>query len=130
MRILHKKEVSNEENINDPILLKKDREFLQLHSTIDSKEKMLLDRKAKIYQMSKQNEFLGTVKDDYAKYYQFIEMQRNEQIKTLERLHKYTTELSKLNKHHKQHLENEKLDQDKILHEIKNIKNSINNIIM
>jgi predicted nuclease of predicted toxin-antitoxin system len=130
MRILHKKDIFNEEKSHDSILLTKDREFLQLQSTIDNKEQMLLDKKNKIYQISKENQFLANVKDDYAKYYNFIELQKKEQIKTLERLYKYTVELNKLNKFHKENLENEKLEQDKILREIKNIKNSINNIII
>lgn len=127
MKILYKNTHPNENHNNPQNLLENN--FLQLQSAIDSKEKMLLNKKTKINHMSKQNEFLENVKHDYAKYYKFIEMQKLEQINTLKRLHEYTITLTNLNNLHNENLENEKLEQDKILHEIDKIKKSLSTLI-
>jgi len=114
--------------VNMP-LVKKDEKLLQIEELINAKRKMLLDKQKKIRFISKQNNFLDAVKNDYAKYYGYIVKQKREQIEALDMLNNYINDLTVSGKLSKNNVEDAKHEQSKILHELKNIQKGLDSII-
>jgi len=110
-------------------LVDRDKQFLQIQNLIEVKEKMLHDKQKKIGIITQKNQFLDIVKNDYDKYYSYINQQKQEQIKALEILNNYIKELSATSKLSKYNIEDANFEQQKILDEINLIKESLDNII-
>jgi hypothetical protein len=110
-------------------LFKKDQQFLYMQQLIEQKRNMLLERQRKLRKAAKQNEFLQIVKNDYAKYYNYIAEQKREQIQALEILNKYIDDLNSTNKLSKYNIEDAKVEQKKIMDEITSIKKGLDEII-
>ena len=81
--------------VNMP-LVKRDEKLLQIEELINAKRKMLLDKQKKLRFISKQNNFLDAVKNDYAKYYGYIVKQKREQMEALDVLNNYIQDLTLL----------------------------------
>jgi hypothetical protein len=114
-------------NINS--LVDRDKQFLQIQNLIEVKEKMLHDKHKKIGIITQKNQFLDIVKNDYDKYYSYINQQKQEQIKALEILNNYINELTATSKLSKYNIEDANFEQQKILDEINLIKESLDNIV-
>lgn len=110
-------------------LAQKDEEFLHIQDLIDSKRKMLYDKQKKLKLITNQNHFLDYVKDDYAKYYDYISGQKKEQIIALELLNSYIDNLNVSGELSKHNIEDAKYEQSKILREIKSIKAGLHSIM-
>lgn len=106
-----------------------DDQFIQLQQLIDAKKQMLIDKQKKLRFITKQNRFLEAVKNDYQKYYGFIEQQKRDQIKALEVLDEYIRDLTLSGKLTKHNIEDAKEEQSKILREVKSIKNTLDSLI-
>jgi len=114
--------------VNMP-LVKRDEKLLQIEELINAKRKMLLDKQKKIRFISKQNNFLDAVKNDYAKYYGYIVKQKREQMEALDVLNNYIQDLTVSGKLSKHNIEDAKYEQSKILNELKNIQKGLDSII-
>ena len=114
--------------VNMP-LVKRDEQLLQIEELINAKRKMLLDKQKKLRFISKQNNFLDAVKNDYAKYYGYIAKQKREQIAALDVLNNYIHDLTVSGKLSKHNIEDAKHEQSKILNELKNIKKGLDGIM-
>jgi len=79
--------------------------------------------------ISKQNQFLDVVKNNYYKYYQYISKQKQEQIKAMELLNNYIKDLTVSGKLSKHNIEDARAEQEKILKEINSIKKGLESII-
>jgi len=110
-------------------LEKKDNQLLQIESLIDAKRKMLMDKQKKFKNITKQNEFLSEVKQDYNKYYGYIVKQKEDQMSALSMLNNYIKDLTVSGKLSKNNVDDARNEQQKILTEINSIKNGIDNII-
>jgi hypothetical protein len=110
-------------------LRRKDHQFLYMQQLIEEKRNMLLERQRKLKKAAKQNEFLEVVKNDYAKYYNYIAEEKQEQIQALELLNKYIDDLNATNKLSKYNMEDAKVEQQKILSEISSIRKGLDQII-
>lgn len=110
-------------------LVKRDEKLLQIEELINAKRKMLLDKQKKLRFISKQNNFLDAVKNDYAKYYGYIVKQKREQIQALDVLNNYIHDLTISGKLSKHNIEDAKHEQYKILNELKNIQKGLDGII-
>jgi hypothetical protein len=115
-------------NIRIP-LIDIDERFFKIQELIDIKRQMLLDKQKKIKLISKQNCFLDTIKNDYMKYYTFIHQQKQDQIRALELLNNYIKDLTVSGKLSKHNIEDAKIEQKKILKELKSIKKGLDSII-
>jgi len=111
-----------------PIKERDDR-FIQLQQLIEAKEQMLINKQKKLCFITKQNKFLEEVKNDYQKYYIFIEQQKRDQIRALEALDEYIKDLTLSGRLTKHNIEDAKAEQLKILREVKSIKNGLDSII-
>lgn len=110
-------------------LKERDAQFLQLQELIEKKKNFLLENQKKLKQISKQNEFLEHIKDDYFKYNDYVVKQKNDQMKALELLNEYIHDLSNSGELSEQNIKDSKHEQRKIMKEIKHIKSSLDNLI-
>ena len=106
-----------------------DQKLLQIENLIDSKRKMLIDKQKKFKNITKQNEFLSEVKQDYNKYYGYIIKQKQEQMSALNMLNTYIKDLTVSGKLSKNNVDDAKNEQQKILTEINSIKSGIDDIM-
>ena len=107
----------------------RDQQLLQIENLIDAKRKMLIDKQKKFKNISKQNEFLSEVKQDYSKYYGYIVKQKQDQMSALSMLNTYIKDLTVSGTLSKNNIDDAKNEQQKILTEINSIKNGIDDII-
>ena len=107
-----------------------DERLIHIEEVIDAKRRMLIQKQKKIRYVLRQNKFLDTVKNDYINYYRFIIEQKQDQIKALALLNNYINDLSSSEALSKNNMEDAKIEQKRILHEIKLIKRGLNNIII
>ena len=111
------------------LLTEKEQQFIQLQEAIEAKRRMLLDKQKKIRFISKNNDFLHDVRNDYATYYKYISQQKQDQIRALQLLHEYMNDLAITEKISKHNIEDAKVEQSKIMREINAIKKGLNSII-
>ena len=107
----------------------RDNQLLQIENLIDAKRKMLIDKQKKFKNISKQNEFLSEVKQDYSKYYGYIVKQKQDQMSALSMLNTYIKDLTISGSLSKNNIQDAKNEQQKILTEINSIKKGIDDII-
>jgi predicted MPP superfamily phosphohydrolase len=110
-------------------LVKNDEKLLQIEDLIESKRRMLLEKQKKIRFIAKQNRFLDAVKNDYVKYYTYIAQQKQDQIKALQLLDNYIHDLTRSGQLSKHNMEDAKVEQNKILKEVKSIKEGLESIM-
>jgi DNA repair exonuclease SbcCD ATPase subunit len=107
----------------------RDQKLLQIENLIDAKRKMLIDKQKKFKNLTKQNEFLNDVKQDYNKYYGYIVKQKEDQMSALSMLNTYIKDLTVSGNLSKNNIDDAKNEQQKILTEINSIKKGIDDII-
>lgn len=107
----------------------RDQQLLQIENLIDAKRKMLIDKQKKFKNLTKQNEFLNEVKQDYNKYYGYIVKQKEDQMSALTMLNGYIKDLTISGTLSKNNINDAKNEQNKILTEINSIKKGIDDII-
>jgi hypothetical protein len=110
-------------------LVKKDEQFLHLQELIVFKRKMLLEKQRKLHNITKQNQFLNAIKNDYQKYNNYINQQKMEQIDALNLLNNYINDLTTSGKLSKNNIDDANYEQERITKEINKIKKGLDNII-
>ena len=106
-----------------------DEKFIQIQELIESKRNMLLNKQKKLRFITKQNKFLDAVKNDYQKFYGYINQQKRDQIRALEVLDEYIKDLTISGKLTKHNIDDAKEEQNKILMEVNSIKKNLDEII-
>lgn len=114
---------------NKELLNNKEEEFHKIEALILLKENMLLNKQKELAEIYNQNKFLENVKNDYATYFQYISRQKEQQIESLKLLNDYIHGLIQSGELKKYDMEDAKLEQKKIIKEINEIKQNLNNII-
>jgi len=114
---------------NKPFLRQKDEQFMHIQNLIDAKRQMLIDKQHKILHISKQNEFLHDVKEDYNKHYKYIQQQKQDQVRALELLDHYIHDLTISGGLSVNNIEDAKHEQRKIMREINSIKKGLDGIM-
>jgi hypothetical protein len=107
----------------------RDSYLLQIEREIKIRKKRIIDNQIKIQDISKQNQFLNIVKNDYSNYYNIIIQQKQDQLKALELLNEYIKDLSFTGKLSKQNIKDSLYEQKKIFLEIKKIRKDLDEII-
>jgi len=110
-------------------VFEKDQQFLYIQQMIEQKRALLLQKQHHLKKAVKQNHFLEVVKNDYAKYYNYIAQQKREQIQAFELLKKYIDDLNSTNKLSKYNIEDAKIEQQKIIGEIASIKKGLDELM-
>jgi hypothetical protein len=106
-----------------------DNKFMEIQELIELKRKMLYNKQHKLKTIIKQNAFLEEVKNDYITYYDYISKQKHDQIKALDLLNVYISDLTNSGNLSKHNIEDAKFEQKKILKEVKLIQNGLNSLI-
>ena len=115
--------------LEKPSIMKREEKFIHIQQLIEQKRAMLIERQRALHKASKQNEFLEIVKNDYAKYYDYIAKQKREQIQALETLKKYVQDLNSTAEMSKYNAVDAKMEHQKIMNEISSIKKGLDAII-
>ena len=110
-------------------LVNSDEKLIQIQDLIESKKRMLLEKQKKIRFIVKQNRFLDAVKNDYVKYYNYIAQQKQDQVKALQLLDNYIHDLTRSGQLSTHNIEDAKIEQGKILREVKSIQNGLESIM-
>ena len=104
-------------------------QFVKIQAVIDTKRQMLLDKQNLLKKATKTNHFLDTVKEDYITYYNFIAQQKQDQIKAIQMLNEYIDDLSSSGELSKHNMEDARVEQTKLLREIKKIQGGLDSLI-
>jgi hypothetical protein len=115
--------------LEKPSIMKREEKFIHIQQLIEQKRAMLIERQRALHKAAKQNEFLEIVKNDYAKYYDYIAKQKREQIQALETLKKYIQDLNSTTEMSKYNAVDAKMEHQKIMNEISSIKKGLDEII-
>jgi hypothetical protein len=107
----------------------KDMILMHIQQQINTKRQLLLQKQKYLNKMEKQNEFLKEVKNDYSKYYNYILKQKQEQMEALDILKQYVNDLTVSGSLSKQNIKDAKLEQKRILKEMKYIKTELDDLI-
>jgi hypothetical protein len=107
----------------------KDTQLMKIEEIIDAKRKMLINKQKRLQFMSKQNDFLDAVREDYNTYNDYIVKQKHEQMKAFGILNSYITDLNRSTKLTKQNMVDSKEEQRKIVNEIKSIQHNLDEIV-
>jgi hypothetical protein len=118
----------NNNDLNN--LNNKDEQLIHLEQLIESKRRMLLEKQKKLRLVSKQNEFLDVVRQDYAKYFDYIIKQKQDQMKALNLLNDYIYDLTRSGNLTKHNISDAKHEQRRIMNEMKSIQNNLDEIIL
>jgi hypothetical protein len=110
-------------------LVAKDNEFSHLQQKIAERRDFLRNKQQKLRKISKANEYLESVNEDYEKYYSYIVQQEKEKMSALSTLKDYVRDLSASGALSEQNTIDAKMEQKKILEEMKLIKKKIDDII-
>jgi chromosome segregation ATPase len=116
-------------NRNNNELADKDAQLIQLENLIESKRKMLLEKQKKLRFVYKQNQFLDVVRQDYETYYSYIVKQKQDQMKALQLLNNYITDLTRSGNLTKHNIADAKQEQHKIVDEMKSIQMNLDEIM-
>ena len=106
-----------------------DSKLAHIEKVIESKRKFLLEKQQNFKELIKTNHYLSEVKDDYQRYYDYIVQEKQNQIKALNILDTYISDLARSGELTKQNINDTKYEQKRILNEIENIKNNLNTLI-
>jgi hypothetical protein len=106
-----------------------DERFIRIQEIIEAKQKMLFEKQKKLRFISRQNQFLEVVKNDYENINNYVIQQKRDQIKALEVLDEYMKQLTIYGKLTKHNIEDAKQEQRKILKELDLIKGNLDSII-
>jgi hypothetical protein len=104
-------------------------EYLQLQYVIEAKRNMLLKKQRKIQRITKQNAFLEHIKNDYLNYNNYIVKQKQDQITALQLLNNYLHDLNKSGQLSEHNIQDAKIEQNKIVKELKYIKHGLDKIM-
>ena len=104
-------------------------EYLQLQYIIQAKRNMLLKKQKRIQKIAKQNAFLENIKNDYLKYNNYIVKQKQDQITALGLLNTYIDDISKSGELSQHNIRDAKIEQNKIVKELKAIKHGLDKIM-
>jgi hypothetical protein len=104
--------------------------YLQkIENQIMAKRQMLLAKQKMLRKTSRQNHFLEEVQNDYSKYYNFIIKQKEEQIRSMNIIKQYLSDMIVSGKLTKEDIDEAKKEQRNILGEIGHIKGNLDEIM-
>jgi hypothetical protein len=110
-------------------LFERDLHLLQIEKEIKHKKGLLIKKKKELDKKHKLNHYLGDVKEDYNKYYDYIVGEKQQQYNALLLLKEYMDDLIKTEKLVDEQLRTAKHDQKDIVGEIDKVKTELDELI-
>ena len=122
---------TNEENIiiEDYDLGQRDNYLSQIEQQIKNKRNFLLNKRDKLKHLSKENEFLVNVRNDYQNYHNIILKQKQDQLASMDLLNQYINDIIVSGKLTEQDIKNQKQERNSILREMDKIKKDLDGLI-
>lgn len=106
-----------------------DKEIEAIEIVIKNKENYLAEKHKEVSRTCNENAFLNEVLKDYESYNFFIKKQKEEQMIALQMLHQYLNDLVISGMIKDYDAKDAKIEQKKIVNEIKTIKKSLDNLM-
>jgi hypothetical protein len=103
--------------------------LIQIKEELENKKRLLLRKKKEMEKKEKMNQYLGDVRNDYNKYYDYILNEKQQQFNALNLLKDYMGELVKTENLLDNQLRTAKHDQQDILKEISKIKSELDQLM-
>jgi len=110
-------------------LTERDGYINKIEQQIKEKEQYLLNKYKQIEVLAKENEFLESVKDDYTNYYNYIVQEKQAQINAMEKINAHINSLVLNTQLSADKIKDAKIEQQRILNEMNNIKQNLDYLI-
>ena len=110
-------------------LAERDLYLIQIEHEIKNKKRLLIKKKKDLDKKQKLNHYLGDVKQDYTKYYDYIVGQKQQQYDALMLLKEYMSDLMKTEHLVDDQLRTAKHDQKVIIREIDKVKVELDELV-
>ena len=101
----------------------------QIEQQIKNKRTFLLSKRDKLKHLSRENEFLVNVRNDYQNYHDIILKQKKDQVASMELLNQYINDIMVSGKLTEQDIKNQKQERDMILREMDKNKKDLDGLI-
>ena len=115
-------------SIDDYDLGQRDNYLSQIEQQIKNKRTFLLSKRDKLKHLSRENEFLVNVRNDYQNYHDIILKQKKDQVASMELLNQYINDIMVSGKLTEQDIKNQKQERDMILREMDKIKKDLDGL--
>jgi len=102
--------------------------LMKIESQIESKRRLLMEKKKFLEKTSNENDFLKLVLRDYTKYYDKIKEEKENQIRTMSMLDQYIKNIIKTGKLTEADIEEARKDQKLILGEIETVRKELDDV--
>jgi hypothetical protein len=133
MAFLYNSDSNPDFDINHLTIAERDKYLTQIQSLIELKKKMLLDKRKHLKHITKDNKYLQlpncTVLGNCDKYYENTLLKKQKEMRALEILREYTSNLSRNNDLTIQQIQEAKNDQKQIVSKLNYLKNDLDKII-
>ena len=116
-------------SIDDYDLGQRDNYLSQIEQQIKNKRTFLLSKRDKLKHLSRENEFLVNVRNDYQNYHDIILKQKKDQVASMELLNQYINDIMVSGKLTEQDIKNQKQERDMILREMDKKKKDLDGLI-
>lgn len=110
-------------------LSERDLQLIYIEKEIKHRREMLIQKKRELENKSKINEFLGTLKSDYNKYYDHMVKEKQDQYNALLLLNEYLSDLKKTDKLVENQIRVADHDQKDIMKEIAKVKRELDELL-
>lgn len=109
-------------------IMNSDEKFMHLQEQIDNHEQLQLTNSMNLNALTKENNFLEHVREDYKKFSDIIVQQKRDQVKALEMLDEYISGITKDGSLSKNNVDDAKYEQKRILKELREIRKNLDTI--
>lgn len=110
-------------------LSERDLQLIYIEKEIKHRREMLIQKKRELENKYKINEFLGSLKSDYNKYYDQMVKEKQEQYNALLLLNEYLSDLKKTDKLVENQIRVADHDQKDIMKEIAKVKRELDELL-
>jgi hypothetical protein len=100
-----------------------------LKQQIQERKQLLSDKYKRLSLLSNQNEYMNDILYDYHNYFEYIQIQKRQQIEQYEMIYKYLDKIISQSNDTNNEITNALKEQDEILNKIEVIKREIQNIM-
>jgi hypothetical protein len=109
-------------------IMNSDEKFMHLQEQIENHEQLQLTNSMNLNALTKENNFLEHVREDYKKFSDIIVKQKRDQVKALEMLDEYISGITKDGSLSKNNVDDAKYEQKRILKELREIRKNLDTI--